>query len=165
MFCLSDPEYMYFSLCETIDMSTRAASLRLLDAIEQTVDSLASEQAILESHINMTRSLMIGTGCVTEDPIDPDDKITDKIEQTERLLLERLAILKARRASALSDPELIGDHEDAVVMEFERTYNMLAELIEAFSILRNQIKEHDASLDERSTSFDNVTDLVAYLRN
>lgn len=165
MFCVSDPEAIYFSLCESVDATTHAASLRLLNAVEQTVDSLVAEQAIIESIGNLVRSHTLGTDCKVTEVIDPDGKIADKIEQTEVLMIDRLSMFKTRRVAALSDPDLNGTHEESVVMEFERTYNMLAELIESMSILRNQIKEHDADLDSHDESFDNVTDLVAYLRN
>ena len=164
MFCVSDPETIYFSLCESVDATTHATSLRLLNDVEQTVDSLIAEQATIESLNNLVRSHTLDANCKVVEVIDPDDKITDKIEQTEILMIERLSMLKARRVAALFDPELNGVHEESVVMEFERTYTMLAELIESMSILRNHIKEHDAELDSYGESFDNATNLVAHLR-
>ena len=163
MLCIRNSEELYFSVSESVDNISQGVSLRLLNIIERTVTSLSKEQRQLESLITLVTTHTPSEECQNDEMIDPEDRVTDKLMATQNLLEERLTMLEGMRESAKADPALNDDHEENVVMEFERTIDCMASLNNAVNTLRWRIAEHDANLDTIDATFTNADDLVAHI--
>lgn len=163
MLCIKNTEEVYFSVSDSVNDISQGVSLRLLNTIERTVASLSKEQGQLENLIRLITSHTPSEDCQNDDMIDPEDRVTEKLLETEGLLEERITTIESMRESAKVDPELNGAHEESVVMEFERTIDCMASLYNAVTILRQRITEHDANLDTIDGSFTNAEDLIAHI--
>lgn len=160
MLCIENSEEVLFSVSESVDDISQGVSLRLLNIIERTVDNLAKEQRQLVNMITLVTTHTPSTDCRNDKMIDPEDRVTEKLMETQTLLGERLTTLNSMLESAKADPELNDGHEENVVMEFERTIDCMATLHNAVNTLRWRIAEHDANLDEVDGTFTDADALI-----
>ena len=141
------------------------ARLELLEAVENTVEWCASRQRTVETFIDLFRSLLKTLEESPPDvPIDPDDDAADSLQQAEDSVRDWHADLCRRRDSAIRDPELRGDHESSVIVEYGKLCSGLEALHVLCRDLRWYIMSHDASLDVSSgRTFTNAEMLIADL--
>jgi len=153
-------------LCSEFDTVTESISLKLVRCVEETVDSLAREQRMLDNLCSDIKDIIPGRGKPGEKAIDPEDNAFDIMEKCEIKLQSYLKLLHSKMGAAAADPRLNGHHEDAVIMEYDRTIDRLDNLLCLWGDLIASIKEHDADVDsEVSQPFDNADDLIKSLRS
>ena len=143
----------------------RPARLDLLEAIENTVDWCASQQRVVETFIDLFRLLQADLKKSPADlPFDPDDDAAGSLLQAEDNIREWHAELCLRRESAVFDPELRGDHESSVIVEYEKLCSGLETLHALCRDSRWYIMNHDARLDESSAeAFSSAEALIVEL--
>ncbi len=135
------------TFCDSVS-SASATNLKLLNAIEKTVDWLTALQKQADGEVvvaNKFREMI--ASCAPVKVIDPDNSIHDIVVQAEARLSQVVSILSAKRQSALDDPELRGEHEETVVSEYGQTVDAIKILHDGMVELRWAIIEHDADLD------------------
>jgi len=131
----------------------------VLKAIEETVDALAKLQNEYEEITVLINALDVSG----KEMLDPDGEAADTFESSENILKEFLGLIERCHKSALNDPELRGDHEENIAMEFERTIHCVQILIGVIQDKRWEIMEHDADHDELIGPFKSTKDLIADL--
>ena len=141
------------------------ARLDLLEAIENTVKWCAYQQRMVETFIELFRLLRTDLEKSPADmPLDPDDEAVESLVQAEESTRGWHAELCRRRQSAIVDPELGGDHESSVTIEYERLCSRLETLHALCRDSRWYIMNRDSRLDESSgKAYSNAEELIADL--
>jgi len=140
-------------------------SLKILKAVDETVDSLVADQRELNGLMAVALNLIETVNhCERQTMIDPEGDGADSGEKAEAALREAVVQLENKRAAAVADPELNGDHENAVVDEYTRTIEAAKNLHDALATLRWAVMEHDADLDSSEEATTDAEDLIARLR-
>jgi uncharacterized protein YukE len=125
------------------------ATLDLLQRVERTVDTLGNLQKVVRHFLGTARRLR---GDMAEFPrdswIEPEEDLIGVLEAAEDAIRRMIGRDRLRRASAIRDPDLNGDHEEAVVAEYDRFLALQAELAEALQAIRWDLMEHNADLEK-----------------
>jgi len=146
--------------------SAAETSIELLNNIERTVDSLSMAQRTFESLGREIYTLAGNVQAISSgSTFDPNGEVVDCFEKAETETAQYVEVLEARKDSTKEDPQLRGDHEDNIVMEFERTIDRVLNCHNALIELRWALLEHDADLDEPSAEgpFDDADVLIQSL--
>jgi hypothetical protein len=149
--------------------SVEGSSLYLLRAIDETVDSLQTEEklaiATVENAEKMTREVQAAS--ITPGVyIDPEDTAINGIESAYRALEEHLPKMIAKKASIDNDRDLNTDQSELLHIAYERCIETLAMLIEAMKNLRAAVISHDLAAEGRPTQyFDSPKELVDSLHS
>lgn len=142
-------------------------SLALLRLVERTVDTLSSEQKILDGLIEIGHQ-MIATLNDPENGLgeqDPDGNIDANFMRAQSKLHEIRNNYRQRKQHAINDPGLFGDHEECILLEYDRTIERIEHLYSVLEDVRVALREHDADLSDRGPVFDSVADLISHLRH
>ncbi len=134
-------------------------SLRILNAVEKVIDKLCRFQRDYEELAYLIYGLEI-SGDVA---LDPEGESVASFERAETRLKQFVLYLEKLEQSAQVDPELNGDHEESVVMEFKKTINCAKYLISVLQDKRWQVMDHDADSEEVIGPFESAEDLIADL--
>jgi hypothetical protein len=137
------------NVASDIISSTANTSLVMLKAVDATVDALVRQQEELGKFLGIVAEL---TTAVNEAeptcPLDPEDRLHDGLSDVEGHLKVAVESMKARRNAAREDPRLVGEHEGAVVHEYDHLIDIAAQVHDAVQELRWAVLEHDADLDQ-----------------
>jgi hypothetical protein len=132
----------------TLDGVMHAPNLALLRMVDQTVDTLVSEQKIVAGFEQTGRGLIQALkDCQSKLVIDPDGILSEQLLSAETAMKARIEDCQRRRQAAFADPMLRGDHESAVVSEYDRTMALWRSLYDATAELRWAVMESDADLE------------------
>ena len=136
--------------CESVSEST-TKNIRLLKAIEQTVDWLAWLQKRAQADTEFARRAVdhLKT-CERLKPIDLDGTLGTLFEEVESGLKGLHQILMKKRDAARSALELEGDHKSDVVDEYSAAIDAASDLHNVMSDLHWAIGEHDAYFSPRA---------------
>ncbi len=142
-----------------------ARSVHLLDAIEETVNSLDGHTEMLQLLVEQGRRVLSALGqsqdVVAKGLIDPDNVISGKLKASaEKIHTDYLAAIAARESARL-DPELRPD--DGVEQAYTEHIAALADLHNVIEDLRDTMETIDARHSPTIGSFDNVDDLFSAL--
>lgn len=128
--------------------AAESTRLDILRAVDETVEALARDQTIFRGLVSISRFLIEEIDKLGPTAqLDPDSEICSGLLGAEKSVAEMAAALCPCRDAALRDPELRGDHEAAVVGEYECLMHLSGELHAALRDLRWAVLEHDADLE------------------
>lgn len=148
------------------DVTTGAQrSIRLLDAIDETIGALCYEQKMLGSAADFIKSIVDELRAAPPDvPLDVGgdvDQTLLKAQETVERLYDRLV---EQRQAARRDLRLRDD--DGVVDEFTRAIEVVADLHNTLNEVRWIIMEHNADLDSPTTTpMTTAAEVKAYLES
>jgi len=139
--------------------------LEIVKAVDDTVEALCAEQNLLRDFITMASDVIERiANCENHKQIDPDNAIDVVLEASQDSLTALYHNYKSRLHAAHADHQLKGDHEDAVIDEYEKSLELISCLHDVTEELRWAVKEYDADKSESAGSFDKVEDLIKHLR-
>lgn len=152
-----------------IAMSTEAASIGLLAAIDGTVDAMQGIAKIMSGFSTMLVSAVdeIEAKTVVEgEYIDAEDMAIDAMERAIDHLKNFLTKLVRKRTSIDKDCRLKDHHCEALHDAYEEATSEVAELIESLQTTRSAIIAHDMKAEPRSNAetFSTADALIASLR-
>lgn len=137
--------------------------LEVLNAVEQTMDILASERLHVSTLADHGEMLIerIETSPFKE-PIDPEDEMIEKLRSTETGIRDDvLRLLNERRESVVRDPRLEDELEDGIVAAYDDLIAAWTRVHNSFVNLRWAVMEHDADLDESTgNTYESPEDLI-----
>ena len=134
-------------------------SLQVLEAVEKVVDNLCDIQKDYEELAYLIHGLEVSGNVM----LDPEGESAARFEKAENELKQFIEHLEICHQSAKNDPELIGYHEDSVVVEFEKAIIGTEFLIGVMQDKRWELMEHDANFDEYNGAFESAEKLIAEL--
>jgi hypothetical protein len=153
--------------CESVSEST-TKNIRLLKAIEQTVDWLAwlQKRAKADTEFAQRTGDHLKT-CERVKPIDVDGTLGTLFEEVESGLKGLHQILVRKLDAARTAPELERDHKLDVVDEYSAAINAASDLHNVMSDLHWAIGEHDAYFSPRAEGlvFSSSKDIENYLES
>lgn len=130
---------------DVLDMAQR--SLKLLMAIEDTIDRLCYEQRIYATFAAVAHEMLDRVKAVKmAKVIDHDGKAADSLQEAQVAARQLYEDLVPRHKAAVADRRLTRD--DGVAEEYQRLIQIVSELHDALNDLRWAIGEHDADLCE-----------------
>lgn len=152
-------------LGDLIFLAEGATSLTLLNKIDETVDSLASEQRLYEGIVATARRLASAIAHDSTSLLDPDDRAITALREIYRSMEAELPKILQQRQSVDDDPQLSESHCDMLNASFDMTIKAMAKLIEALKDLAAAVIAHDLALESRDESvYESVSDLIASCR-
>lgn len=132
--------------------------LRFLKLISETVDKLIKVQMVLEERAYLINGLDI-SGI---ELLDPKGEAAASFEKAEEKLKKFISYLEDCHESAHADPDLKGDHQDCIVMEFEKVISATHYLTAVMQDKRWEILEHDAEYDD-VIKYDSIEEFLVEL--
>jgi hypothetical protein len=149
--------------------SVEGSSLYLLRAINQTVDSLQTEERLAAAVAEVAEKMTIDiqkSDIVLGSYVDPEDIAINGIEAGYRALEERLPSMLTWQSSIDRDASLNPDQCDLLHTAYDRCIGTIARLIEATKNLRAAVISHDLAAEPRPTQyFDSPKDLISSLHS
>lgn len=135
--------------CHTLEGATGSASLNLLRDIDRTIDALLGTQkagrGLIELVTGITETI---NSSPCDQPLDTDNVVESILVAAENELRGFLDILVQKRHSAISAPELQGDHGESIVTEYDSTVDIFETLLSLHIDLKWAYMEHEAELEE-----------------
>lgn len=121
----------------------------ILPMVDATVDALSQfHRAVTHiTYITISTTNLLNE-CELENPIDPDNKMTEGLEEAEDNLRGGVEILRKKRAVAEADGGLKGDNERRIISSYERATVALEGLHDAVVDFRWAILEQDSNLEQ-----------------
>ncbi len=148
-----------------IDQLSEAASLRLLSAVDNTVDTLAGVSKVtsgLSVMLAKTASEIDARTVVEGEYIDENDEAIDVLASAAARMKTLLTQIVRRRAAIDRDNRLKGHHCESLHESYEQATAEIADLIEVLENTRAAIITHDLKAEPRSNlqTFETVEDLI-----
>ncbi|MFP4611262.1 MAG: hypothetical protein ACLFQT_09600, partial [Thiohalophilus sp.] len=100
--------------------STSVTHLKMLRQIEEVVDWLSGLQQYAEGQMATAQNFINSVNKCADTPLDPDDSVHDAIIESEDALKKCIEVLSMKKAAAITDEHLNGEHETAVVSEYDK---------------------------------------------
>lgn len=158
---------IYINYSQTV---SGVANLYLLRAVQETVDSLR----LLQSNFEMFTGIAVKQIAIVSKartagargPIDHEGKVTAALEENENILKNLYQQMQRQRQAAFDDPELTGEHEETIVLEYDRSMERAETLHQVTRDLRWEIMEHDSDLEKPSGKiYQSSKDLISSILN
>lgn len=142
-----------------------STSIYLLNAIERTVNGLASYQKLAEV-VTSEANRLFDDLVTIERQIDEDGSVQGHLLRAEEAIARIVQNMALRQENARRDPSLTGDHEQRVIEEFARTIETFVEAQHALCDARWALMEHDADWDDKvSEAFEDFGSLMDSLKS
>jgi len=144
---------------------SEAASLTLLSAVDNTVDTLAGVSKVtsgLSDMLAKTASEIDARTVVEGEYIDENDEAIDVLASAAARMKTLLTQIVRRRAAIDRDNRLKGHHCESLHESYEQATAEIADLIEVLENTRAAIITHDLKAEPRSNlqTFETVEDLI-----
>lgn len=140
-------------------------SLYLLRQVERTVDALTE----IERGLEMVQEVARGAEKLFWES-EPPKSVVENAGETIGVLQDAVdhfcelhEVFKGKKRAARIARELNGEHEDQVVLSYDRALDGLQRAVEALESLKWTLMDIQALSEPRSDTFDNASDLIAEL--
>ncbi len=137
-------ESLILDFCHTVETTVDP---RVKQLVEETVASLSLHEKIVmgfyEGALDLTDRIK---ECERDEALDPDGNFTPEMEKCEKVVAHWIDVLRHKRQVAINAPELSGNHEQAVVEQYQNTIDAVALLHGGLVDLRWAVLKYDADL-------------------
>lgn len=159
----SNEPSLYEAVTSFVDAAESVADLRLLKAVDETVDALGAARRFYVAHNTAGRALtakLRGMEVVSGRYLDPEDKLIDMLSEGIDRSESELATMVAKKA-AVDDDGRLGDHHcDMLHGAFDDAITALGLMIDVIHEMRAAVIAHDLAAEPRDVpAYANVLEL------